>query len=1252
MGTFIPTGGRMARVIVSLSTVITLSGVGAFLPQVAGAVTIAELEAQIAVLIAQLNALKGQPAAPAGKCSFTRSLTVGVTGDDVKCLQQYLNSTATKVASSGVGSPGSETTYFGSLTRAAVAAWQSANGVSPAVGYFGSISRAKYSSLVAGAPAPAPAPTPTPPGTPPPPTGTGLTVAAATQPGDSLAPLNAARLPATKFTVTAGSDGDVRISSITAERQGPATDAAIKDIVLLGEDNLQIGLAKTLNSNHQVILSEPITIKAGTSRTLTVALNRPSASANAESGNIAKIAVVAIDAGSAAVSGSLPIIGSPLTMNGSLSIGTFSLAKGVNDPGAGQTKEIGTKGYIFTALRGTASQEDVSVKWVSWNQSGSAAASDLKNMVVNAGGKDYPATVSSDGKYYTANFGDGISLAKGNTLEMYMKGDIESGSNRGVDFDLYRLTDIYVVGKQFGFGVTPTSPDADDSQTDDDGTFDDDVNPVWDAYEAPIGAGTITVTASTAAPAQNIGVNLNDQPLGAFDVEIKGEPVTVSSIVIRVSANINRASVTEVDFSAVALYDSETGKVVAGPLDGSGTADAQMVFTFTDAVTFPVSKKAYVLKGKLSTDFGADQLVSASTTPNTDWSSVTGQVSGTSITPANTGTVSGNSMTVKTGAVTISLASSPQAQTVIRGAKSFTFANIVFDGNSSGEDVRFTSVGVQHNYAVAADITNCQLFDGTTAHNTGTNIVNPAAASSAALKDNTFTLDTNLTIPKGTSKSIALKCDVSKSGTGAYAQWTFSSNESFGATGLTSGTSITPGVASSTATNRMAFATTGSITVTLDPGSPSVALVQSGQEATVSKLRLTATDENMELKQLSLQLSNTASNTPSDLVRLTAWDGADKVASVDATSSDQGLLLSIGSCAGCKAVTVSKDSDKILTVKAQLATIGANQAGRPGHLVTVDFDQISQGGNSTTYAVGSQSTSNVYVASADTAAAGVRTVRAYPTLGVLSVPSTSLADATQKVLYRFSVAAPAGTNGISLYKFTFNVATNGDDSGFNDVTISNLRLYGFANSNFTGGKYTADGQLNNGSLLNASDGQLDGTTGTKATATDYQIYFNPADPTDTAVTAAEAITVSAGETVYFELRGDISGADAGDSASVQLMGDNYWFGIANTSGGTIGYDDDGFLAGALAFGFATSAPYVDSYNHQTSAGNAVTGAGKNVGATGGNTAETAPGADFVWSGNSTTTHSGEIGAMGPDWHNGFLVPGLPSTGGTAITFTL
>jgi peptidoglycan hydrolase-like protein with peptidoglycan-binding domain len=79
---------------------------------------------------------------------FTRNLTVGSRGDDVKALQQFLNSqVATQIAASGPGSPNNETTYFGQLTRAALVKWQAANNIYPTAGYFGPLTRAKFKEL-------------------------------------------------------------------------------------------------------------------------------------------------------------------------------------------------------------------------------------------------------------------------------------------------------------------------------------------------------------------------------------------------------------------------------------------------------------------------------------------------------------------------------------------------------------------------------------------------------------------------------------------------------------------------------------------------------------------------------------------------------------------------------------------------------------------------------------------------------------------------------------------------------------------------------------------------------------------------------------------------------------------------------------------------------------------------------------------------------------------------------------------------
>jgi peptidoglycan hydrolase-like protein with peptidoglycan-binding domain len=116
----------------------------------AQAQTAEELQAQIDALmatIASLQAQAGMSAAPSANAYvFTRSLTIGSEGADVTALQNYL-------LGAGFSIPAGATGYFGSQTQAAVAAWQTANGVMPAAGYFGPVSQAKYNALMAATPA-------------------------------------------------------------------------------------------------------------------------------------------------------------------------------------------------------------------------------------------------------------------------------------------------------------------------------------------------------------------------------------------------------------------------------------------------------------------------------------------------------------------------------------------------------------------------------------------------------------------------------------------------------------------------------------------------------------------------------------------------------------------------------------------------------------------------------------------------------------------------------------------------------------------------------------------------------------------------------------------------------------------------------------------------------------------------------------------------------------------------------------------
>ena len=74
--------------------------------------------------------------------AFPKDLKMGETDPEVRSLQQYLNAHGFIVAAGGAGSPGNETDYFGTATKAALIKFQKANNISPAVGYFGPLTRA------------------------------------------------------------------------------------------------------------------------------------------------------------------------------------------------------------------------------------------------------------------------------------------------------------------------------------------------------------------------------------------------------------------------------------------------------------------------------------------------------------------------------------------------------------------------------------------------------------------------------------------------------------------------------------------------------------------------------------------------------------------------------------------------------------------------------------------------------------------------------------------------------------------------------------------------------------------------------------------------------------------------------------------------------------------------------------------------------------------------------------------------------
>lgn len=1092
--------------------------------------SISDLQAQVQALLAQIQALTGGTTT-GGSCvnfTFTANFSQGQSGAEVMQIQKFLNANGFQVAASGAGSPGNETSYFGPATRAAVSKFQAANGISPTAGYWGPITRAKANSMSSTCT----------PGTGTPGTGTvagTLQVMAGTQPANSLAPQSASRVPFTTFTLTNTSAAAVTVNNVTVQKTGLGDKAVFDGVILVDSTGAQLGNSKTMNSNNQAVLDAGITLQPGQSVTLTVAGNMIS-NLSTYAGQVLGLSVVGVGT-TGTVSGSLPISGAMHTINATLAVGGLQLSVGPTDPDVDTLdttgKEIGTTGFTFAGIRAqnTGSVEDVWVKSIRWNQSGSASASDLANVVTIVDGTSYPTVVSADGKYYTTVFpGNGIEIQKGLQKEITVKADIVSGPNRTIQFDLYKASDLYVVGETYGYGITPTanttSASADDSQF-------TTTNPFFDATKVLINAGTVSsVSRATEVPAQNVVKVSPNQPLGGFAVDIKGEAITVASLTFgfNISGSQNATNIDN-----ITLVDAN-GVVVAGPVDGTTGVGTDGKVTFTDTVTFPTGRHVFTLRGQLDSNFADAVTIQATTTPSTYWTTVRGSVTGNTITLTN-GEVSGNIMTVKAGAVALSINSSPAARTIVAGVSQMSVGGIRFDASASGEDVRFSSAKFLYNSTLLStgeDPTNCYAYSGATRLNN--TAVNPTADNT----DYTFTFDTIFTVAKGTNTVVDIRCDIPANADGSF-NWGLESGSSFAATftgtGVTSSQTITPTVPNTGGTDTEGNAQTvtgnGALTVTKDSSSPSYMLVAGGSTGvTIGALRFDGTNEDMTLKKVGLQLSNSsASSTPDDITAVTLWDGATQVGTAFFSGSNRYATSTLTGT-----VTIPANSFKVLTVKADLADIGTGLPGESGVLVQVDYDggsSVSAGGCSTE-AQGVSSGQQICSTSAsDTAVDGVRVFRSFPTFAAMNTGlSTTLVSGAENTLYRFSITASpsagAADLGISINEININIATS-------TATTTDLKLYAYTNSAFS----TPVSGFTDGLLTGSISGGL--VTGDN----EYDL-------------GTDELIIPAGTTYYFEVRGTVNvTATSGTSqVTTRIAGDAAYPSLAALLGTAAAIDGD------------------------------------------------------------------------------------------------
>ena len=281
--------------------------------------------------------------------------------------------------------------------------------------------------------------------------------------GEDLQPTlllsSAKRVPFTvaKFTAL---NGDVNVKNIVIQRTGLGNDNIFSEIGI--ED---MGTERHPNSNHQYETREGFTLKEGEEKDIVLYghVNWDIGALAEYDGQQPTLTLVRVDA-DAPIQGNLPIVGIANTVNSSITIGSMIMSRSGLDPFTNRTYYINDKNVVFSAVKITASSaEPIKLDSISWYQMGSIGKGDISNLrtVILQGDKEISSVAEADdeGKYYTSNF-DGITIQKGDSIDLVLKGDIgTTGANRTVDFDINSSYDIWGHGLTFNSNLYATVGD-------------------------------------------------------------------------------------------------------------------------------------------------------------------------------------------------------------------------------------------------------------------------------------------------------------------------------------------------------------------------------------------------------------------------------------------------------------------------------------------------------------------------------------------------------------------------------------------------------------------------------------------------------------------------------------------------------------------------------------------------------------------------------------------------------------------------
>jgi hypothetical protein len=1115
----------------------------------------------------------------------------------VTCLQQAL-------IAGGYSIPAGATGYFGAQTQAAVAAWQKATGVAPAVGYFGAISRAHWNLGGSSSNTTTTTTTTTTTGTTGNTTytggGNGLKVfLSATSPNGSVLVEGQGIGDLGDFVFANPTASPINVTNLTFNRTGVSNDSTLVNVYLYNGVNRITDSAGVSSSAFSY--SDPValfTVPAGQTYTVSVRSDILSTASGQQLG----VSLVSATASSALDSSvSFPISSGYQTISAAslatVSFGATTLPSGT---AASPTTISPQSAYPIWQNTVSVSTNPVKLSEIEFTNLGSIDSTYVANVRLFVDGVQVGATLPTLAANRTATFDLSAAPVLLSTSSHIIKvfADLTGGSGRTLQLSVQRSSDAMFIDSQLNQPVTPKNSGS---------TFSAISGGVIEIAAVTASTG-VSVTTDPASPNTNIPYAGTSLKLATFDMLASGENVKVSDLWVYATNTIHAtAGLANGKVYVNGVQVGSTKAIGASATDFS--MGSSMILPAGQTVTVDIYADAKT--GVAGTGSAPDNAVANTNLTATESTQIflageTGNAQGqsslvTTGVPYRTA-VYGNSIEVVASSLAATKYSGYGNQTMIAGTNSAKIGAFTLSAGST-EGISVNTIAIDMSTSNAASITNLTLKDDASGATLGTIITTPASGANSysvsfdipASQSKTVDVYGNVLSSAGSGGTINLGLDATTGGTGdvtgttAYITGTTASNTTD--TSSLAGTGV-----DTTVPLQVITVGQGSLTAALGAGDPQSAIVIAGaSQLHAGQFTFSSQYSPYTVDGIAILIpSGAATSVSSVSLAYTDKNGNAQTASAAlhlpnttqpyATAVFTGLTM-----------YVPANSTANLDVYVNTPTIASGATSGAAISVSLSNAVNAYGGNGfhATNSAGAAKTSlAAQVNSNDTVGQGTFVLReSIPTLSAVSVNSGNvLASGANQPLAELKVSSdPAGATGWDKLAFTVSQTYPAAATSFAIGATSTLAMYSSSNgSSWTAvsGRFATStaGDIGTGAYISAANPWGAGSTG------GYLVFLPTSEQ-----------QVPAGQSEYYQVRGTVAGVSA-------TGGYNLSFSIANPNSVIADLE----TAASTAVG--------------TSGGSGVT-ADATIGS-------------FTWSDRSYIGSAGVHTTATPDWTNDYLVPGL------------